>query len=106
MIYEGRGFSYEGQHSLNSDGTEYNSIGICIAFIGNYHATPPDAFQLNLLKLFLEAVIDFEIIDKDYIIVSQDDLVFNPVQADKLNAAIEKFENYRPCKFTIKLKEY
>lgn len=101
MIYEGRGFSNAGQHSMNLDGTEYNSIGISIAFIGDYQVTEPKTSQLNLLELFLETMIDLEIIDKDYIIVSQDDLVFNQAQATVLNTAIEKFKNYRSCKFKI-----
>jgi len=99
MIYEGRGFSNEGQHSMNSDGTDYNSIGICIAFIGDYQITAPDDSQLNLLKIFIETFIDLGIIDKNYIIVSQDDLIFNPLQANALNTAVEKLKNYRPCKF-------
>ncbi|XP_070500515.1 peptidoglycan recognition protein 3-like [Chironomus tepperi] len=95
MIYEGRGFNYEGQHSMNLDGTDYNSIGICIAFIGVYQADAPNASQLNLIELFLKTFIDLEIIDKDYIIVSQDDLVDNPVPATELNKAVKKLKNYR-----------
>ncbi|KAL7040635.1 hypothetical protein ACKWTF_000476 [Chironomus riparius] len=95
LIYEGRGLNNEGQHSMNLDGTDYNSIGICIAFIGDYQAIAPDSSQLNLLKIFLETFIDLEIIDRDYIIVSQDDLVYNTVQANALNSALETFKNYR-----------
>ena len=83
---------------MNLDGTEYNSIGICIAFIGDYQIIAPNASQLNLLEIFIETFIDLEIIDKDFIIVSQDDLVYNIVKANKLKEAVRTFKNYRSCK--------
>ena len=96
-IYEGRGFSYQGQHTQNLDATEYNSIGICIAFIGNYQSTAPSPSQINLLKEFIGKSIDQEIIVDNHVIVLQDDLKYFATKANALNDEIKSFSNFRPC---------
>jgi len=104
-IYEGRGIEYQGQHTNNLDATEYNSIGICIAFIGNYQSISPDLTQINLLR----GLIDFNkrkgLIADDYIIVLQDDLKYFVTRATKLNAAIKTLDNFRPRKYLLNLKQ-
>ena len=98
-IYEGRGIEYEGQHTSNLDATEYNSIGICITFIGNYETTAPDSNQISLLTGLIDFYKDKGSIADDYIIVLQDDLKYFPIKATALNAEIEKLAHYRPCEY-------
>ena len=97
-VYEGRGFNYTGQHTHNLESTEYNSIGICIAFIGNYQSVAPSADQVSLLKDFIRTFMNRELIVEDHIIVSQDDLKYSAIKADLLNTAIKSLQNFRPRK--------
>ena len=98
-IYEGRGIEYQGQHTNNLDATEYNSIGICIAFIGNYQSIEPDAMQVSLLTGFIDFFKRKGLIADDYIIVLQDNLKYFATEATKLNAAIKTLDNFRPRKY-------
>ncbi|KAL7027119.1 hypothetical protein ACKWTF_005315 [Chironomus riparius] len=102
-IYEGRGIEFQGQHTANLDATEYNSIGICIAFIGNYQAIAPDSSQISLLAEFVDFYKKKGSIAEDYIIVLQDDLKYNPIKAYALNTEIEKFDHFRPCEHLLYL---
>ena len=97
-IYEGRGFNFTGQHTQNLHATEYNSIGICVAFIGNYASIAPSANQINILSDFTRTFINREMIEENHIIISQDDLKYSTTRANSLNDAIEKLEKFRPCK--------
>ena len=97
-IYEGRGFNYQGQHTQNLDATEYNSIGICVAFIGNYTSVTPNSTTIQLLKDFIQVFVEQQIIANDYIIVLQDDLKYFQQKAEALNAVIKLLKNFRPCK--------
>jgi len=99
-MYEGRGFEYQGQHTQNINATEFNSIGICIAFIGNYTSTVPSFEQFDLLRDFIETFVKNQIIAKDYIVVLQDDLQYFPTKSTSLNNVIRNLQNYRPCNLT------
>ncbi|KAG5676721.1 hypothetical protein PVAND_006533 [Polypedilum vanderplanki] len=104
-IYEGRGFEFQGQHTSNLYGTEYNSIGICIAFMGNYQNTEPTEKQLKLLTQFINHFIPREIYE-DFIILSQDSLVFNNIKSDALNEAVSKLKNFYPLQKVYRREEW
>ncbi|XP_070502278.1 peptidoglycan recognition protein 3-like [Chironomus tepperi] len=95
-IYEGRGMEFQGQHTQNLDATEYNSIGICIAFIGHYESKSPSSTQISLLTRFIDYYKDKGLIADDYIIVLQDDLKYFSTKATALNAEIAKLDKFRP----------
>lgn len=97
-VYEGRGFNFTGQHTQNLESTEYNSIGICIAFIGNYQSIAPSRDQISLLRDFIRIFRNRQLIVEDHIIVSQDDLKYSATKADALNNAVKSLEKFRPCK--------
>jgi len=97
-IYEGRGFNFQGQHTQNFEATEYNSIGICIAFIGNYASIAPNSSQIDLLKDFISTFVELEAISIDHIIVLQDDLKYFEQKADAMNEVIKSLTNFRSCK--------
>ncbi|KAG5676720.1 hypothetical protein PVAND_006532 [Polypedilum vanderplanki] len=104
-VYEGRGFEFEGQHTANLHGTEFNSIGICIAFIGNYNVTSPNENQLNVLREFINHFISKEL-SEDYIIIKQDDLIYKSTKANALNEAIVNFENYYALQTVYRREEW
>ena len=105
-IYEGRGIEYQGQHTDNLDATEYNSIGICITFIGNYVAIAPDSKQISLLTGFIDFYKSKGSIADDYIIVLQDDLKYFATKATALNAEFQKLNKFRPCKFHMNIIQF
>lgn len=96
-IYEGRGFNFEGQHTANLDATDYNNIGIDIAFIGNYQDNPPSSDQLDILKRFIEFYVEQKIIAEDYKIFLQDELIDQNVKADALKEVIKNYDNFISC---------
>jgi hypothetical protein len=98
-VYEGRGFEYEGQHSSNIDASEYNSIGICIAFIGKYETAAPSSAQVEVLSEFIDHFVSHGKIYEDYKIFTQDDLMYTSVKATALKEAIDKLTNFYPRKF-------
>lgn len=99
-MYEGRGFEYQGQHTQNLNATEFNSIGICIAFIGNYTSIVPSFEQFDLLRDFIDIFVKNKIIANDYIVVLQDDLQYFPTKSTALNNVMRNLQNYRPCNLT------
>ncbi|KAG5676722.1 hypothetical protein PVAND_006534 [Polypedilum vanderplanki] len=103
-VYEGRGFEFQGEHTANLYGTEFNSIGICIAFIGNYKTKKPSESELKAFELFFEYYS--EKLTKDYIILSQDDLIFNKVKAQTLNDAIKNLPNFKSLTKVYRREEY
>jgi len=97
-IYEGRGFEYEGQHTLNNNATEYNSIGICIAFIGNYDHEIVSESQIRVFQNFIEYFKEREVISEDYTIFMQDQLMMTDVSAGGLLKTAENWNGYKKCK--------
>lgn len=79
IIFEGRGFSYEGQHTQDESLTSYNSKAIGIAFIGNYTKknltrNQVEAFESlvwkNVRNGFIKA--DFKLYHRDQITCMKD----------------------------------
>ncbi|XP_070499637.1 peptidoglycan recognition protein 3-like [Chironomus tepperi] len=105
-VYEGRGFDYQGQHTQNSEATEYNSIGICIAFIGDYSTVAPYLGLINLLKSFISTFVERGVIATDHIIVLQDDLKYFEPKANALNAVIATIDNFRPLHKIYRREEW
>ena len=50
-----------------------------------------------MLRDFIETFVRNRIIANDYIVVSQDDLIYSPTKAVILNNIIRNLQNYRPC---------
>ncbi|KAL7048160.1 hypothetical protein ACKWTF_003247 [Chironomus riparius] len=94
-IYEGRGFEYEGQHTSNNDATEYNSIGICVAFIGNYEHETISESQVKVFQDFIEFFKESEVINENYTIFMQDQLMQTDVFAGGLLETVKNCSGYR-----------
>ncbi|KAG5676719.1 hypothetical protein PVAND_006531 [Polypedilum vanderplanki] len=104
-VYEGRGFEFQGQHTSNLYGTEFNSIGICIAFIGNYNTTSLTEDQLRIFTDFINHYISKDV-SEDYLIFSQDDLMNTDIKSSALNEAFSNFENFLPLHPIFKRKDW
>lgn len=74
FVYEGRGERLQGEHTSTLNGSSYNEIGICVAFIGTFEEMPPSDTQLETFQNFIETFVNRGIIDSDYKIFSQDQL--------------------------------
>lgn len=96
-IYEGRGFEHQGQHTSNVDATEYNSIGIGIAFIGNYRNQKISESQENVLREFIEYFKKAGIIHENLTIILQDQLVKTQVPAKGLEESFATWKELRKC---------
>jgi hypothetical protein len=99
-VYEGRGFEYEGQHTESQDATEYNSIGIGIAFIGKYEITAPNENQMKVLNEFVEYFKLQGEIDDNNIFLMQDSLMYSNESTSALKTAISSLPNFYSCKLT------
>lgn len=102
-IYEGRGFKYQGQHTSNNNATEYNSIGICVAFIGNYEHETISESQIKVFQDFIEFFKDSGVISENHTIFMQDQLIETDVIADGLLKRVQNWIGYRQCKSNKKL---
>lgn len=76
-MYEGRGEKLQGEHTSTLNGSSYNDIGICVAFIGTFEETQPSVTQLETFHNFIVTFVSRGIIDSDYKIFSQDQLKKN-----------------------------
>jgi hypothetical protein len=94
-VYEGRGFEFQGQHTANVNGSSYDEIGICIAFIGTYENQSPMEMQMNVFQRFVEFYVAEGILIHDYKIFFQDQLTKPAVvPADGLLNALTTLENF------------
>jgi hypothetical protein len=92
-VFEGRGF-YQGEHSSNSQGSSFNDIGICVAFMGVYKSVKPSDIQMRALKSFVECFVEKGEIDGNFTIFSQQQLVQVKTDASALHEEIKKIEKF------------
>jgi N-acetylmuramoyl-L-alanine amidase len=93
-VYEGRGFHFQGEHTANANGTSYDGIGICVAFIGNFEGEEPSDLQLETFKRFIKFNVNVGIISTDHKIFSQDQLTKPIVPASALFDTIKSWEHF------------
>lgn len=98
FVFEGRGFSYQGEISYNRTVSNYNDIGIVIAFIGTFNKSSLLNVSEIIKKTFLPFVKvaeSFGLISPDFLLLSQDQLAKGDVPADELHEAMsEIFANH------------
>ena len=94
-VYEGRGFSFEGEHTSNLNGSSYNNIGIGVAFIGTFTATEISPIQQKVFEEFLKFFIEDGSIRSDYLLFFHDQ-ISGPkhLPADKLFEAVKTWKNF------------
>lgn len=60
-VYEGRGWTLEGAHTL-----AWNNVSIGIAFIGTYNNEIPSSSMLSAFQLLVEKGVELGHVTKDY----------------------------------------
>lgn len=98
-VYEGRGYRYEGQHTMDVNASDYNEIGIGIGFLGNYHNIKPSSDMVEALKLFINELINEGVIENEHHIFFQDDLIYKEQEATELKKSLKELENFYDRKF-------
>lgn len=93
-IYEGRGFSYEGQHSYDRGLTSYNKA-VGVSFIGNYTEQDLNEKQRKSFKYFLKKFIDTGTIKVDYKIYYKEQLVGSNEVKAVVYETVKTFDNWR-----------
>lgn len=91
LVIEGRGFKHEGEHTQSRYGSNYNSIGIGVAFIGTFDSTTPNGAQADALRRFLNFFSSSGDIATDYKLFFRDQLAKPKVVASGLVQVLETF---------------
>lgn len=76
MVYEGRGFLYQGE--IPSNGTLTNSfenVGLFIAFIGTFTTNSPSSGQILTFNNFIDNSVRRDFLEEEYVLLLQDELV-------------------------------
>lgn len=97
-VIEGRGFNVEGEHTENVDGSSFNDIGICVAFIGTFNENQPLDKQIEGFYNFTVQYVNEGLIAEDYKIFFHDQLAKPKVPADALFEVVKTFENFYSSK--------
>lgn len=94
FVYEGLGEEFQGEHTSTLNGSSFNDIGICVAFIGTFEDQRPSEVQLDTFDNFIRVFVSIGKIDKEYKIFSQDQLrKMNETGA--LRAAVKEMNEQR-----------
>jgi len=89
--YEGRGFRFEGEHTSNPNGSNYNDLGIGIAFIGTFESKQPSSKQMKIFDTFIKTGMYQANIQDWYTIFLQDQLVKVEIPANGLLEALQHY---------------
>lgn len=73
-IFVGRGFKYEGEYVKKFDGSNYNDIGISVAFIGSFFEKSPTDVQVEAFLNFVKHYVSEGLIVENYLMFQQDNL--------------------------------
>ncbi|XP_033826337.1 N-acetylmuramoyl-L-alanine amidase-like isoform X2 [Periophthalmus magnuspinnatus] len=94
-IYEGRGWYWQGAHTLG-----HNSIGYGVSFIGDYSRTLPSAHSLELVrnKLASCAVQGGRLVD-NYVVQGHRQVVSTTCPGNALYSEIQTWEHFREVTF-------
>lgn len=98
-IYEGRGIEYEGQHTANINGSSYDDIGICVAFIGTFLNQSLTEDQIAAFNNFVKFFISEGKMIENYKVFFQEQLTAREIPAEALLEAMNNFTNFYPGRY-------
>lgn len=102
-VYEGCGYRYEGEHTMDFNASDYNDIGIGIGFIGNFSVTSLQPQMIQAFQKFIIKSIVNNLIFADYMLFFQDQLVHKENIANMLGGALKEMENFYDCEKLFRL---
>lgn len=94
LVFEGRGMLHEGEHTANLHGSNFNNIGISVAFIGTFYNTTPTEAQLDAFKSFLNHFSASGNISRDHKLFFQDQLSNPKAATTALKSVLETFSKF------------
>lgn len=100
-IYEGRGFTYEGQHTYDLATTSYNYNVIGVSFIGDFNHTQLSQKQEEAFIYFTQKSIRDGRLARDYKLYFIEQLVGSNKSKSKLFQTIKSFENWEKSNYFI-----
>lgn len=89
--YEGRGWTYEGAHTLG-----YNYLSIGVAFIGTFVAEAPSRLQIAAFEKLVAKGVNSSYISKDYKIVPASKLSGTESPGAAFVKLMETWPHYSP----------
>lgn len=98
-IYEGRGFTYEGQHTYDSGSTTYNNDVIGVSCIGDFNNIQPNQSQVDALKFFIKKSIEDANLIGDYKLYFIEQLIGSNDINNCLYETVKSFGNWKPSKY-------
>lgn len=93
-IFEGRGFSKEGQHSFDRSKTSYNNQAIGVSFIGNYTEQDIESSQNESLIYFTQKWIEEDLLVPDYKLYYKYQLTESRQTYDKLYETVKTMNHW------------
>lgn len=97
-VYEGRGFGHQGEVPQNNLTSSFDDIGLIIAFIGTFFDLQPSHGQLKTFGDFLDASVLDEVIEQNFPILLQDQLILAENPASGLHYALSSNPRLHSCK--------
>lgn len=97
-IYEGRGFTFEGEIVSNRSISSFSDLGIIVAFIGTFSNVGLSELQSEVFFTFInESMKDGNIIS-NHILLLQDQLARGDIPADRLLDLVKSSSKFRSRK--------
>lgn len=98
FIYEGRGFTFEGEIISNRSISSFSDLGIIVAFIGTFSNVGLSELQSEAFFTFInESMKDGNIIS-NHILLLQDQLARGDIPADRLLDLVKSSSKFRSRK--------
>lgn len=98
FMYEGRGFKYQGELPRKDSPSNFDNLGLIIAFIGTYDNVKPSQGQLATFNEFVERSVGRDVIIRDFKILLADNLLLHKPPAQGLIDAMVVHDEYYECK--------
>lgn len=99
-VYEGRGFEFQGEITKTSSASNFDDIGLFVAFIGTFADVEPTELQKSSLNDFLESSVRRDMIDENFIVLSQDQLTLSATPAQGLLEVTKSWNGFHSRKQT------
>lgn len=93
LVYEGRGFVYQGEIPSNESLSKFDNVGIIIAFIGTFNGKKPSERQNETFFAFLEDSVSDGFIKPNFTLLVQSQLIKSEY-ADGLIDALKPAINF------------
>lgn len=100
-VYEGRGWSQQGTHTLN-----YNNVSIGIALIGNFNTEYPEQEQQDATRLLLQCGVNEGYLAADYDLYGHSSARCTSCPGIQLQEIISKWPHFKGRPLDYRLDQY